>query len=918
MRGCVEQAAMACRAGGPLPPAGGGDLVPQWCRDAARWVVVWWSTHWLATLLVAGVVLVVSAVVWQALLRRGLRERVTVELVPDAAFDPSADQVRYVSAQLARARRAVSVLPRSSAAVRVTLAAEGDGLLRYRMSVPRYAEAVLLSAGLPGVSPVEPGFTDPGPPRFQPVEGTEGGSAPRTRRRRIVRAEVTLARRDVYPLAERGLDPDPLDAFARAMSTVRAESGDRAYLHLDLCPVTHARESLWRRLAVRNVEGEQLRRDAAADARSRRSGLAGWAGGPGAFMPGDGSTRSRRVGILAAEMRLQTKSVGGKVFATGEPLWRVQVLIRAESPSKARARAHLHAVLAALEQFAGENYWRVVGVNVAGGFFDGADAWWRRAWFDYRWRTGLFRPRRTRRVRSSEVIGLLKPPTIRCGCEATSRMPALPAPPDQMPTYRSPSETPDLMPQGFARAAAGWRPVGTPLADSLFSVNFGRAEYGKSERAIVQAVHLANAGNGLLFLDPHADALDRMRPYLGAAADRIVEINLSSGGAAQAGWNPLNMADRRPGDIEHKVAAVVNSFASAMSWGQVNNRAMTLTQMAAQSLCELGLQMPRHLQPTIFQMTTILADEDWRAGVMPYLTPHTRDFWETRFDRLSRDAITPITNLLDRLRASDRVAALFGSPTSSYDVRAAMDAGQVVLACPAGIGDKDRLVTAFFLYDVLRAALSRRDLPPDRRRPFWLFADEIQQYAVRDLSRMLEETRKFGLRVAAATQSVERLPDYLRESLMTNRSHLITTASSADSARTLAKEWGGLVRPEQITGLDRYTALGSFRLHGKSTPPFFLHGFEVSDIFHDLRDDAAPARIAEAVDANLARRPIRDTLADLETLDERIAAWLLARRSGPPTDPPTQPTPPSVDPDPGATVVPIRRRPTRGRGTRFA
>jgi hypothetical protein len=351
---------------------------------------------------------------------------------------------------------------------------------------------------------------------------------------------------------------------------------------------------------------------------------------------------------------------------------------------------------------------------------------------------------------------------------------------------------------------------------------------------------------------------------------------LSSDSPLQAGWNPLNMAHRDPTQVEHQVAAVVNSFASAMGWGAVNNRALTLTQMAAQTLCELGLQLPRDLQPTLFQMTTLLSDEAWREACLPRLSLHTRDFWATRFPRLSGEAITPITNLLDRLRASGRIAALFGSPTSSYDVRAAMDAGRIVLVCPAGSGDKDRLVTAFFLYDVLRAALSRRNLPPNQRMPFFLFCDEIQQYATRDLARMLEETRKFGLRMAAAAQSIERLPDYLVEAFLTNRSHLITTASSSNSARVIAREWAGAVTPEQITELARYTALGSFRVAGASTPPFFLHGFEVSDIFAELHDPTAPERINAAVDTNLARRPITQTLAELETLDERIKARILA------------------------------------------
>lgn len=840
----------------------------EWSTHVSVTAIATWSG--VAAGLACGVVCV-----YALLTHLGLKTRATYELIPDSAFDPPPGPVLLTASQLARARRAVSLLPRSASAVRVTLAGDGDGLLRYRMSVPDHARPVLKAALWPGVEPLAPGESPAtsAPPRFHPDEKTPGaqreagGSSPAGRRRTVLRAELTLARTDRIPLKDRGLEPDPLEAFARAMAGV--DDGDRVVVHLDLAAVTHARERLWRRLGVTAAEREQHRRDDAAEQRQKTGA-----------MLGGGSTRLRRVGIIAEEMRVQTKALSTKLFAT-DPLWQAQILIRVESESKERARGHLMVVLAAFEQFAGENYWKVCGVHVGRGWFDGADSWWRRSWFDHRERTGLFAPRRAGRVRTTELLGLLKPPTAKCVSDAVARTPALPAAPADMPLYVSPSKTPGLLPQGFAPAVGGgWRPVGTRAKESLFSLNLGRAEYGKSERAIVQAVHIANVEVpvGFMYLDPHADALERMKPYLGAAADRVLELNLSAGGDTQAGWNPLNMSGRGPAELEERVSAVVASFASAMGWGAVNNRAMTLTQMAAQSLCELGLRLPADVQPTIFQMTTILADEDWRAAVLPYLGEHTRSFWETRFAKLSAEAITPVTNMLDRLRASDRVAALFGSPHSTYDVRRAMDAGQIVLACPSGSGDKDKLITALLLYDTLRAALSRRDLPPDKRRPFFLFADEIQQYATRDLARMLEETRKFGLRVAAAAQSIERLPDYLREAFLTNRSHLITTASSADSARVIAREWGSKFPPDQITGLDKYTALASFRLNGKSTAPMFLYGFEVSDTFAELYDADAPAAIDTAVDVNLQRAPIADTLASLDTLDERIATALLAGR----------------------------------------
>ena len=55
-----------------------------------------------------------------------------------------------------------------------------------------------------------------------------------------------------------------------------------------------------------------------------------------------------------------------------------------------------------------------------------------------------------------------------------------------------------------------------------------------------------------------------MRPYLGAVADRVVELNLSVDTGTQGGWNPLSMTGRGQSEVEERVGAVVNSFSAAL------------------------------------------------------------------------------------------------------------------------------------------------------------------------------------------------------------------------------------------------------------------------------------------------------------------------------------------------------------------
>lgn len=689
----------------------------------------------------------------------------------------------------------------------------------------------------------------------------------------VARAELQLALEDTRPLARLQLDPDPLQLVAAAMADVRPDLGETAEVHLDLLPVTHARLRHRRRRLTRGGGGA-----GAVAAGGLRQALYGPQAGGSTGRGGQAASQRSWSSLAAAETRAATKATAAKLLG-GDPLWELQLLIRVRGEIDGRPEAHLRAILAAFEQFAADNYYRVCGWNV-GPWHVGADSWWRRREFDRRCDTGRFDPPKSSWVSTGEIAAFFKPPTVRCQAANVARSGgAIPPPPRDLPAYRGVVDR-HLLPMGYVRREAGWQPIGVPLEDTYFQLLLGRSRFGKSERAIVQAVHLAHAGHGLLYLDPHVDALERMKDYLVPVADRILEINLSGvdHSTRQAGWNLLNMEGRSEAEIESRTSAVVSSFASALSWGSINNRALTLTTFAAQSMCELNLQLPADLQATLFQMTTILADEEWRAAVLPFLSPQTRAFWSQRFTALSAEAITPVTNLLDRLRSSPAVAALFGSSRSTYDVRAAMDAGQIVLASPAGTGDKDRLIACFFIFDLLRAALSRRDTDPARRRTFWAFIDEMQELDRAGLlGRVLRESAKFGCRLTGATQSPQSLSEDTRDAWFTNLSHLLVNNSDADVARKLVSQLQGKIDGAAITSLPKYTSVGTVTINGEISSPFKLRGFEISQVFGQLHDPDAKARISAAVDVNLARRPIAATLAELATLDGRIQEWALAR-----------------------------------------
>ena len=803
--------------------------------------------------LALAIVAVCSSLARVVVTRRALARRVAVLAVPADSFDPGEDAVIAFASALGRSRRALrGFFDAPASAVRLRLEADEAGRLRYLIEVPRHATATLRVA-LASYGAVE---LRPPPAPMPDPERTE-----------VARAELVLARRSSEPLRRAGLDPDPLAGLARAIDGLDTATGDRVAVCVDLLPVAAARRRRMRRRMLR----EAARRASSSFAQDAL----------GALLAGGGRPAAADASELVAR-RMDRHALAGKVGGD-EPLFEPQILVRVASPIGGRAKARLAAILAAFDTFAGENHLRVSGLRLAGLFFLGSDLPRRRGRFERRLATGLFRPARRRFVTAGEIAGLLKPPTARCAPTNVLRAGAAVGPPPRgLKTFDGQA---GLMPIGKVTDEAGERVVGVPLADTFFSYIAGRSRFGKTETALGQFVHLARSGQGCFLLDPHHDGIERVKPYLTEerVRERVVEIDLTDA-RRQPAWNLLSAVGRSPARAAGQVDAVVDAFASVLRWDELNTRALNLTTQSVQALVDLSRALPPELAPTIFEIPVLLSDDGWRAAVLPHVSPPVRHFFEDRFPLLPPEAITPVTNLVDRLGASPVAAALLGNPLSGYDVREAMDRGLIVLFCSGWGSTRDRLIANLAAFDALHAAHSRRELAVDRRPAFSMWFDEAQIYdggSSGTLTALHEQVAKSGVRGALINQSPGRLSAATIEAILTNRSLLITTAQDSKGAKLLADELGHGVTKEAIAGLSRYHALASVTLDGEISPPFRLAGVPLEDLFPDLRKPEELPALEAAIAANTAGFPVARTLARLHEHPQAILTHLAnAHRGG--------------------------------------
>lgn len=794
--------------------------------------------------LALGTVAIASALATQRFLatRRTLATRTAAAVVPADEFDAKPEAVLRIAAELARTDRSMrGWFDRRACALRVRLTNDAECRLVYLLEVPARSRELLRNA-LRGYEGVE-------------LRDTVEVLPERDQHRKVtLRTELALARPSVEPLARLDHEPDPLQPFAAAMASLHPDRGEQSSVCLDLLPAAGRRRSRLRRglkRQARRAHGERRSLMEVLDGERRRA-------------PADPAE--------LIERRLVGQALDAKLRDAG-PLFKAQILLCAEAAERPRAKLAMQGLLAAFEPLAAQNWLRPVGLGIGDAVFFGSDFPTRRGSFDRRLSSGLFRPARRTVLTAREVAGFLKPPTVHCVAENVLRSGTLLPPPPLLPTFEETKA--DLIPLGRIAAESGERVVGVRAADTFFSYVAGRSRYGKTETAVAQFVHLVRSGHGGLFLDPHADALERIRPYLHDpdVAARVVEIDLgSTHPESLPGWNLFELGGGGGAAVESRVEAIVDAFASTLQWGEASTRAINLTTQAAGALAAIARVLPRALAPTIFQLPTLLSNERWRAAALPFLPKASQGFWIDRFPLLAQDAITPVTNLVDRLRHSTPISALLGQSQSTYRVREAMDGRQIVLACPGSGGTRERLLANLLLFDLLHAARTRSELAPASRRPFWVFLDEVQSYdgaASGNLAALLEQSAKFGLRAVVLNQNPERLNPQTLNALTTNRSHLLATALNSHAAALLTKEWAGQPNPAALTKLGRYRFVAQVTHRGELSKPFALGGIRVEDILEapEARDDAQP-------DEAVARMRVGDVIAHLETLDERILAEL--------------------------------------------
>jgi hypothetical protein len=350
----------------------------------------------------------------------------------------------------------------------------------------------------------------------------------------------------------------------------------------------------------------------------------------------------------------------------------------------------------------------------------------------------------------------------------------------------------------------------------------GKTGMGKTtlmENMIIQDII---NGNGLAFVDPHGDSVEKILDYIPSSRVNDVVYFNPSDLTFPIAFNILESVDSQ---YKHLVASGLmavftkiwaNTWSSRMEY-ILNNTILAL------------LDSPGN---TLLGISRIFLDKKYRKKIVDNIKdPVVRAFWMDEYpnwnDKYRMEAVAPIQNKVGQFLSSSLIRNIVGQPKSTIDLRQLMDDKKIILLnlSKGRMGeDNSALLGAMIITKLQLAALSRVDMAEKDRNDFYLYVDEFQNFATDSFATILSEARKYRLCLTVGHQYIGQLIEdrntKVRDAVFGNVGTMISFRVGATDSEFLEKEFAPNFTENDLVNLPKYTILLKLMINGVASDPF--------------------------------------------------------------------------------------------------
>ena len=233
-------------------------------------------------------------------------------------------------------------------------------------------------------------------------------------------------------------------------------------------------------------------------------------------------------------------------------------------------------------------------------------------------------------------------------------------------------------------------------------------------------------------------------------------------------------------------------------------------------------------EATMLDITRMLTDKAFRRDVLEHVgDPVVKNFWVVEFaswnDRFAAEAVAPVLNKVGAFTANPTVRNIIGQPKSSFNIRQIMDERKILIVnLTRGLIGEDNaaLLGALLVTKIQMGAMSRADIPPEERTPFYLYVDEFQNFATDSFAAILSEARKYGLNLTVANQYIAQMSMSVKDAVFGNVGSVIAFRMGADDSRVMLRYFEPKFTEHDLVHMHNRNMVISMTIEGEKVQAF--------------------------------------------------------------------------------------------------
>lgn len=350
----------------------------------------------------------------------------------------------------------------------------------------------------------------------------------------------------------------------------------------------------------------------------------------------------------------------------------------------------------------------------------------------------------------------------------------------------------------------------------------GQTGVGKTTLLKSMIMDQIKMGDGVCVVDPHGDLIsavydqipfERIQDvvYFDPTTTKDIKINILD-------WHP-NFPEQRT-FIFNELIKLIDEIYDLQTKGgpmfeQFFKNALLLVMEARGTLADFyRFFFDKDYRQQLLEYSKLQASIDFFKLTLTLHGDHSFETWASY-----------ITSKVHRFVQDDFIAPIINQKYSNVNFRHIIDNHKILLIrLPKGrLGhDGVKFIGTLLFNRIIMAAFTRENITSDKRIPFYMYIDEFQNFATEDIETALSESRKYGMRMILANQTLSQLPADMVKILLGNVGSQVFFRPGPFDIDVIAPYFKHDIGERELLNLENYHALTRLMNKNKPVRPFIM------------------------------------------------------------------------------------------------